>query len=157
MKTVWTLWLLVFSLLANEPVERAKMPLEQSLPHLRSIEPLALKVGEGPIKTYVFIDPNCPNSQNFVSLIDENDKMRSKYTYYFFFFELKRFNSADLIARIYSSPNPIEAMKQVMIQHQTLPQTVNPAVLGKITQISKVAEVLDVYKRPYLVMVKREN
>jgi len=72
-----------FFLYANEPQERPKLPLSQSLPYLQTIEHDALILGEGPTKVYVFVDPYCPNSRNFLSLIDENSKMRSKYTYYF--------------------------------------------------------------------------
>jgi len=155
----WLLILLFISTIitANEPKERPKIPLEISLPHLKGIESSALIMGNGPIKAYVFIDPNCPNSQNFVSLIHENDKMRSRYTYFFFLYELKRFNSSTVISQIYSSSNPLEAMKHYMIEHQTLSQKVNLTVLGKIAEIAKVAETLDVYKRPYIIMVKREK
>lgn len=155
----WLLILLTLTgiIMANEPKERPKLPLEISLPHLQSIESLGLVMGNGPVKAYVFIDPNCPNSQNFVSLINESEKMRERYTYYFFFFELKRFNSSAVISQIYSASNPIQTMKQYMIHHQNLSQAANPSVSGKIAQIAKVAETLDVYKRPYIIMAKREK
>ena len=155
MKLYWIVLILSTILMANEPQERPKLPLEVSLPLLQSIEHLGMVMGEGPIKAYVFIDPNCPNSQNFVALIDENAKMRSKYTYYFFFYELKRFNSAELISKIYSAPDPIEAMKQYMIRHDKITYPPKSSVLVKMTHISKVAETLDVYKRPYIILVKR--
>jgi len=157
MKWLYIVFLISTVLIANEPKDRPKIPLEISLPHLQSIESLSLTMGYGPTKAYVFIDPNCPNSQNFVSLIHESEKMRSRYTYYFFFYELKRFNSSAVISQIYSSSNPLETMKHYMIDHQSLSQKINPAVLGKIAQIAKVAETLDVYKRPYIIMVKREK
>ncbi|MDD5717803.1 MAG: hypothetical protein PHW64_08405 [Sulfuricurvum sp.] len=157
MKFLWTLFSIIFLLHANEPQEHPKLPLSQSLPLLQTIEHHALVLGEGSTKVYVFIDPFCPNSRNFIALIDENAKMRSKYTYYFFLYELKRFNSAPMIAKIYSSSNPIDALKRVMILDQNLPEMTNPSVSGKILQISNVAQALDVYKRPYIIMVKREN
>lgn len=156
-KFFWILFLNGFFLYANEPQERPKLPLSQSLPYLQTIEHDALILGEGPTKVYVFIDPYCPNSRNFISLIDENSKMRSKYTYYFFLYELKRLNSSEMIAKIYSSANPMDALKRVMIQDQNLSDPINPSVSGKIAQISNVAQTLDIYKRPYIIMVKREK
>jgi hypothetical protein len=157
MKFFWILFFTSFFLYASEPQERPKLPLSQSLPFLQTIEHNALVIGEGATKVYVFIDPYCPNSRNFIALIDENSKMRSKYTYYFFLYELKRFNSAEMIAKIYSSSNPIDALKRVMIRDQNLSESINPSVSGKISQISNVAQTLDVYKRPYIIMVKREK
>lgn len=157
MKFFWILFLTVLFLYASEPQERPKLPLSQSLPYLQTIEQNAMVIGEGPTKVYVFIDPYCPNSRNFISLIDENSKMRSKYTYYFFLYELKRFNSSEMIAKIYSSTNPIDALKRVMVHDQNLSERINPSVSGKIAQISNVAKALDIYKRPYIIMVKREK
>jgi hypothetical protein len=62
-----------------------------------------------------------------------------------------------MIAKIYSSSNPIDALKRVMIRDQNLSESINPSVSGKISQISNVAQTLDVYKRPYIIMVKREK
>ncbi|MGD9969341.1 MAG: hypothetical protein AB7S65_02690 [Sulfuricurvum sp.] len=157
MKFLLSLILTVLFALGDEPEEHPKLPLQQSLPYLRSIEHNAIIMGEGAIKVYVFIDPNCPNSRNFISLIDENGKMRSKYTYCFFLYELKRFHSSELIAKIYSSSHPLETLKRVMIHDEIPSNESNPAVLDKISQIAKVAEKLDVYKRPYIIMVKRES
>jgi len=157
MKFLLILILTVLFVFGDEPVEHPKLPLQQSLPYLRSIEHDAIVMGEGSIKVYVFIDPNCPNSRNFISLIEENSKMRSKYTYFLFLYELKRFHSSNLIAKIYSSTNPLETLKRVMIHDEPPLNESNPAVLDKISQIEKVAEKLDVYKRPYIIMVKRES
>ena len=157
MKVLLVLLLTLLCLNAEEPQERPKLPLQQSLPYLKSIERDAIVMGEGAVKVYVFIDPKCPNSRNFVSLVDENEKMRAKYTYYFFLYELKRFHSSELIGQIYSSKNPLETLKTVMIHDKPPANTADPAVSGKISEIAKVAETLNVYKRPYLIMVKRES
>lgn len=157
MKFVWIYLLIITSIVANEPQERPKLPLSESLPYLQSIEHHALIMGNGPIKTYVFIDPMCPNSKNFVALIHESEKMRSKYTYYFFLYELKRFKSASLIAQIYSANNPLETMQKVMIEEKALSFPPKLSVSAKIVDISHAAEAIDVYKRPYLIMLKREK
>lgn len=157
MKHLLILVLLIASAFAEEPVERPKVPLAIALPHLKSIEHHAIIIGNGPIRAYVFIDPNCPNSQNFVSLIEENAKMRSRYTYYLFLYELKRFKSRSLIAQIYSASDPISAMEKTMIEHISPENEIKAQVYVKIDEISKAAEALDIYKRPYIILVKKDQ
>ena len=67
---------------------------------IQPIEQHAIIYGEGERKVYVFVDPKCPHSRDFITMINENTKMRSMYRYYIFFYELKRFHSHHLIAVI---------------------------------------------------------
>jgi hypothetical protein len=115
--------------------------------------------GEGSKKVYVFVDPKCPHSQDFISMINENAKMRSIYRYYIFFYELKRFQSHPLIAAIYMSPIPLQRMLEVMVGHREMPAD-HPAdgrVEDKIAEIARVAGEIGVSKRPYLIIVKEQN
>jgi hypothetical protein len=157
---IYSFFLFVFlanALFANEPlIQKKKAPLSVALPLLKSIEHNAIVIGTGPIDMYAFIDPLCPRSQDFVSMIVENKKMQKRYTYHFFYYELKRFNSKGLIAKIYEQDDPLALMKKIMIEHaETEPvKILTDTVQKKIDEISAVAIELDIYKRPYLFVVK---
>lgn len=123
---------------------------------LQPIEHHAMQYGEGDIKVYVFIDPKCPHSQDFMSMLFESPKMRTIYRYYIFFYELKRFNSHALIGTIYTAPSPLQRMLEVMVGKKvidTLPG-VEPRIEEKIHDIERVAEQIGVSKRPYLIIAK---
>lgn len=137
----------------------AELSIQQKRALIEPIEKHAMVYGEGSKKVYVFIDPKCPHSQDFISMINESPKMRSIYRYYLFFYELKRFQSHQFIASIYGSPTPLQRTFEVMIGHKE--PTVNPApdpkVEEKIKDIAQVAEEIGISKRPYLIIVKEQN
>ena len=159
-KYIYCVFLFVFfanALFANEPlINKKKAPLPVALPLLKSIDHNAIVIGTGPIDMYAFIDPLCPRSQDFVSMIVENEKMQKRYTYHLFYYELKRFNSKGLIAKIYEQDDPLGLMKKIMIEHKEVEpvQILTKKVKKKMDKISEVAEELDIFKRPYLFVVK---
>jgi hypothetical protein len=151
------LLLLSLPAIANDVKEHSKLPLQKALPILEPIYDDAIRMGKGTVKVHVFIDPNCPRSRDFVTMISENEKMRSRYSYYFYFYELKRFKSSDLIKTIYRAKNPLQAMLDVMVYKKELkdPPSSGKEISDKIDRITKAARELDVYKRPYLIMIKK--
>lgn len=124
---------------------------------LESIEKQAIIYGEGDRKVYVFIDPKCPHSRDFISMLNDNISMRGIYTYYIFFYELKRFNSHDLIATIYSSSAPLQRMLEVMVggKEIALNHQIDPKIEAKIDTIAHIADEIGVSKRPYLIITKK--
>lgn len=157
---IFLFFLFVIPIFANEPlISKKKAPLSIALPLLESIDQHAIILGTGPIHMYAFIDPVCPRSREFVSMIVESDKMRKRYTYHFFYYELKRFNTKGLIANIYTQEEPLVMMKRVMIDKEEIPslKSFSLKVQREIDEISAVAEKLDIYKRPYLFVVKPEK
>lgn len=124
---------------------------------LGSIESLGMVYGDGDKKVYVFVDPKCPHSQDFISMISENTKMRSTYRYYIFFYELKRFNSHDLIGRIYESSAPLQRTFDVMVEKKEFPTDtrLEAKTEEKIDAISRVADEIGISKRPYLIIAKK--
>jgi len=149
--------LLLTSLTANEPlISKKKAPLSVALPLLKSIDHHAIVIGEGPTHMYAFIDPVCPRSCEFVEMILENKKMQKSYTYHFFYYELTRFHTKDLIGTIYMDKDPFNMMVEVMVKkHELKPvKKLSSKVIEKMNDISKVAQQLDIYKRPYLFVVK---
>lgn len=131
----------------------------QKLALLQPIEHHAMIYGDGDRKVYVFVDPKCPHSRDFITMINESSKMRSSYRYYIFFYELKRFHSHDLIAAIYASPSPLQRTLEVMVGDKEIPTDIriDPKIDAKIDDIARVADTIDISKRPYLIIMKENN
>lgn len=137
----------------------AELSTKRMVSMIRPLEQYAMQYGEGDIKAYVFVDPKCPHSRDFISMIHDNEKMRGIYRYYIFFYELKRFNSHKLIGTIYSSSSPLQKMLEVMVggkEIEPLP-SLSPQVEEEIGDIDHVAAELGVNKRPYLIIAKEWN
>ena len=151
---------LVSGLSGNEPlIKKKKVPLDIALPLLKSVDQYAIVIGSGPTQMYAFIDPICQRSRDFVEMIFENKKMQKLYTYHFLFYELERFHTKALIAGIYSADEPLNEMHKIMVKKEktqglkVIPKNINK----KMNAISKIAEDLDIYKRPYLFVVKAKK
>jgi len=134
-----------------------KLPLEKSLPLLKSIEKESIEIGSGTVDVHVFVDPLCPHSRDFVEMIVQSDKMQSKYHYYFYLYTLKRFHSENVVATILMAANPFATLKKVMVERKeiALNETISEETQKSVDAITNVALQLDVYKRPYMVMVKK--
>lgn len=147
--------LIASSALASDTPKHPKKPFSQLRPMLEPIVHDAIMMGEGPVDVYVFVDPQCPRSQEFVAFIAESEKMRSRYRYHFYLYELERFHSGEIIGAIYSAPSPRQAMIAHMAQAQPLaPGQTGKAALERMARIKKAAEQIGVYKRPYLILNK---
>ncbi|MGB6019620.1 MAG: hypothetical protein WBF77_08480 [Sulfurimonadaceae bacterium] len=144
-------------MMADEEMAHKKLPLSESLPLLKTIESSALRMGNGPDKVHVFVDPMCPHSRNFVEMISESEKMRSRYSYYFYLYTLPRLHSETVVAAIYNAKDPTESLLDVMVKHKKVTSTEvkNNTVTTKVNAIADVAKQIDVYKRPYIIMVKK--
>lgn len=159
MKTInvqFYLLLLCLSLFLSSESMAKDLTTQQMMALIRPIEPLAMQYGTGNVKAYVFVDPKCPHSRDFISMIYESDKMRSIYHYYIFFYELKRFQSHDLIGTIYSSSSPLQKMLGVMVGGKEMEEreSFSAKVENRINAIETVAETIGVNKRPYLIIKK---
>lgn len=143
------------TLFSNEIKEHAKLPLSVSLPYLTNLESDALTLGNGVTKVYVFVDPFCPHSRNFLSMIAESEKMQERYSYYIFLYTLPRMKSEAMVSTIYASEKPLETLLDVMVRHVDVTPAVYVNVGDKVKRIAEVAKKIDVYKRPYLIMVKK--
>jgi len=153
-----TVLLFLWCFISMEAVAK-ELSTKQKVALLQPIEHYAMQYGEGDIKVYVFVDPKCPHSQDFISMLFESPKMRTIYRYYIFFYELKRFNSHDLIGTIYASPKPLQRLLEVMVGKKEIDplREFEPAVTEKINAIEDVAEQVGVSKRPYLIIAKEWN
>lgn len=129
-----------------------KLSIHDALPHLSTIEPYALHVGYGHSRVYVFVDPLCPHSQDFIELIMDSQKMQKKYSYSIFLYHLYKFDSKNVINYIYSCQNRLECLKEVMLEHHLHQDRHKQPSF--IETIEKKAKALGVDKRPYLFIQK---
>lgn len=150
------LLLLIFSLFMTPQCAAKDMTTPQMLALINPIEPLAMEFGTGSIKAYVFVDPRCPHSRDFLSMIYDNEKMKNSYHYYIFFYELKRFKSHNLIGTIYSSSSPLLKTFGVMVEGKEMKElkSFSAKVEERIDSIESVAKAIGVNKRPYLIIKK---
>lgn len=137
--------------------DAAELSSKNTMILLEGIEQHAMIYGEGERKVYVFVDPKCPHSQDFISMINENSKMRTMYRYYIFFYELKRFNSHNLITAIYESAAPLQRTLEVMVggKEMQMSTQIESKIETKISDIARVADEIGVSKRPYLIIAKK--
>jgi hypothetical protein len=151
--TLLLLCILTAQIKASEYTNNQKLAL------LQPIEHYAIIYGEGEKKVYVFVDPKCPHSRDFITMLNENTKMRSIYRYYIFFYELKRFHSHNLIAAIYASPSPLQRTLEVMVGNKEIATNIriDPKIESRIEDIAQVADTLEISKRPYLIIMKETN
>ena len=141
-------------LCANEQTEHKNLPYDVSASLLQSIDNDALILGNGKKLLYVFIDPLCEYSRKFIKMVSKNPKMLSKYQYHLFLYSIPRLKSTDVVSAVYMSSNPKETLLQVMIEEKVSYDKGNEMTQARVNRIATVAEEIDVYKRPYIFILK---
>jgi len=136
--------------------EHIILPLSKTLPEIKTIDEYAITVPGGKNTIYVFVDPFCHYSQDFVEVAtDKNNKLRKTYTYKIFLLKLNKFKSMKTIRKILDSKDRLKALTNFMIKHKNLDtnSTIsNIEVDTIISEVQKVGKKLDIYKRPYLII-----
>jgi len=141
-------------LFADEQKEHKHLSYDVSVPLLQSIDSDAIILGSGDKIVYVFIDPLCPHSRKFISMVSKNPKMLSKYQYHLFLYSIPRMKSGDVVSAVYTAANPIETLLQVMIEDKVSYNKGNEMTRARVNRIAVVAQEIDVYKRPYIFIMK---
>ena len=141
-------------LFANEQKEHKHLSYDVSVSLLSSIHNDAIILGSGEKLLYVFIDPLCPHSRKFISMISKNPKMLSKYQYHLFLYSIPRLKSTDVVSAVYMSSKPIETLLETMIEEKVSYDKGNEMTKARVNRIAKVAQEIDVYKRPYIFIIK---
>ncbi len=141
-------------LFANKQKEHKNLPYDVSVPLLQSIDNDALILGSGKKLLYVFIDPLCEYSRKFITMVSKNPKMLSKYQYHLFLYSIPRMKSTEVVSAVYMSANPMETLLQIMVEEKVRYEKVNEMTKARVDRIAIVAEEIDVYKRPYIFIMK---
>ena len=151
-KTIFLTLFLITAVLSAK--EHRNLPYDVSASLLQSIDNDAIILGTGNKVVYVFIDPLCPHSRKFVSMVSKTPRMLSKYQYRFLLYSIPRLKSTDVVSAIYSAENSIEILLRIMIDKKVSSSYGNEKTRAMVDRISKVAETLNVYKRPYIFIIK---
>ena len=120
-----------------------------------SISQHAIRFGDGPNKVYAFVDPLCPNSQHYISVISKSKDLHRMNAYYIFLYKLPMFNSAELIQYIYQSEEPERTLKWAMLhQDYEVPFEfeASESTQNKIKEIANIGKEMQIKRRPYLLI-----
>lgn len=154
LKYIILLFSILYTLNANGHKEKAFPAYEDSIKSLKSIQKSAILYGSGKRVVYVFLDPLCPYSRQFLSLLSKNEKMLSKYRCHIYLYEIPRLRSVGAIAAVYDSKNPLETLLNIMLNNAKTSIMTNEKINKKINNIKIVAKQLNVNKRPFLIVEK---
>jgi hypothetical protein len=141
-------------LFSDEQKEHKHLSYDISVPLLQSIDSDAIILGSGEKLLYVFIDPLCPHSRKFISMVSKDPKMLSKYQYHLFLYSIPRMKSTDVVSAVHMAVNPIETLLQIMVEDKVSYDKGNEMTKARADRIATVAQEMDVYKRPYIFIMK---
>lgn len=139
---------------ADEQKEHKHLSYDVLVPLLQSIDSDTIILGSGKKLLYVFIDPLCPHSRKFITMVSKNAKMLSKYQYHFFLYSIPRMKSTDVVSAVYMSATPIETLLQIMVEDKVHYDKGNEITKARVDRIALVAQEIDVYKRPFIFIMK---
>lgn len=155
MKTIiLTLFLINTLLSANTESKYKPLSYDKSLSLLQSIHDDGILLGSGEKLVYAFIDPLCPYSRKFISMISKNPKMLSKYQYQLFLYSIPRLNSTDVVSAIYMSQTPVERLLETMLEDDITYNEGNEITKAKVKRIDHIAKEMNVNKRPFIFIPK---
>lgn len=150
MKKIFLSLMLCFSVFAEET---PKILME-------SISKHAIVIGHGPEKAYVFVDPICPRSRAYISLINGRKDLHEKKSYHIFLHPLKRFHSEKLIQHIYQSEDPKNTLEDIMVKNTEVDVDKFEATkntLEVIEEITVVATQMHMTRRPYQILFELKS
>jgi len=144
----------------GQEAEHKKLPEAELRPILNKIKPYAITYGEGSKEVHVFVDPMCTLSKEYMKWVTSNERLKKRYTYYIYMYKLKKYDSMNLMRYIYAQEYQFNVLKQVMVEN-ALPDTrmvkPDPAIEKEIADIAAAAKTIDVYKRPYFIILRSEK
>jgi len=151
---ILSLSLIVTVSFANEQNEHQHLSYEASVSLLQTIHNDAIVLGNGGKTVYVFIDPLCPHSRKFITMVSKNPTMLSKYQYHLFLYSIPRMKSTDVVSEIYRSEDPIGTLLEVMVEEKVHDAKKDEITKSKVDRIATVAKEMNVNKRPYIFIIK---
>jgi len=154
MKKLILILFLITSILSADAEQEHSIPsYDLSLALLQSIQDDAIVYGDGKKIIYAFVDPLCPYSRKFITLVSKNPKMISKYKYHLFLYSVPRLKSTDVVSAIYTSKSPIKTLLKIMIDEEVQNDEGNETTKARVSRIEKVGKELNIMKRPYIFIV----
>jgi len=123
---------------------------------LKSISEYAIRIGTGNVsREYVFLDPLCPHSKKYITMICEDEELQEENSYFVFLYRLPKFDSDALIEYIYQAKDKRSALTQIMIDKKNMDEElfdfeVTKKTLNLVNKIALVAKKLKVDRRPQM-------
>jgi len=157
------MYLLIFFLLTHSlsaAQEHSSIPTyEKTLSLLKTIDAHAIIMGTGEKDVYVFVDPLCPFSKEFISKITKNDLMLKKYKYHLFLYAIPRLHSQEEIDYIYDAKNQLNVLLDIMLNGKKLNYLFTPKAdnIEKVREIEHVAKEMNVHKRPFIIISQEDK
>lgn len=149
--------LFIFTLLFNSCIlagDLKTLQYETNIKSVQSIQHDAIMYGSGNREVYVFIDPLCPFSRKFISMVSNNPVMLEKYRYHLYLYAIPRLHSQKTIAAVYRAHKPLETLLKIMLDNDKTTADLTPEVKAKMSDIKTIAQQLNVNKRPFLIIKK---
>jgi len=126
------------TLYAQEYKTENSLSYEKSISTLQNIEHDGIFYGSGEHLVYVFLDPLCPYSRKFISMLAKNEKMLLKYRYCIYLYSIPRLHSTGAVTAIYDSPTPLDTLLKIMLNDAKLSEMPNEKIALKISEIESV-------------------
>jgi len=148
--------LLIVTVVQADPANaHTRLPYKTAMALLEGISQDAIVLGTGRTDVYVFVDPLCPHSRKFITMVSQNGQMLSKYRYHVYLYSIPRLRSQTTVAAIFASAQPEKSLLQVMVGHEGRTAEPTETTQKRVEAIAEVARKMDVYKRPYLIVALR--
>ncbi|HHH72623.1 MAG TPA: hypothetical protein ENL04_02205 [Sulfuricurvum sp.] len=126
------------------------LPYDSTLSLLRSVSHDAIILGTGRQNVHVFIDPLCPHSRKFVSMVVGQQAMLSKYRFHFYLYSIPRLHSEAAVLAVYLSDDAAGILIDIMVHQAAIPPVRVGNEVAQVRQVASVAEQIGVFKRPFL-------
>lgn len=152
-KIILTLYFIGTITFANAEKDHHIPSYDLSHSLMQTIQDDAIIYGDGKKIIYVFIDPLCPYSRKFVTMVSKNPKMIEKYQYHLFLYSVPRLKSTDVVSAIYRSKTPMETLLDIMVEDKVQHDKNDPVTKARVDRIEKVGKELHILKRPYIFIV----
>lgn len=160
MKFLWFALLSVLLFSVSSYAEGVKKPLTELLPILEPLKPDAIEIGSGSRDAYVFVDPKCFKSRDFLETITSSATLPKMFHYYIFLYDMPQVDSIKVINAVYDAPVPKEALLRYMLEHQRLSKMNSDTSRQTREQIGRIrhaAEQIGIDRTPYLIVDKKGN
>lgn len=155
MKPLFIVLILIVTFMhAGEAKAHLHLPYGVTMGLIDTIRGNAIVIGEGEQEVHVFLDPLCPHSRKFITMVSGSPKMLAKYRYHIYLYSIPRLHSEKTVAAIYASEVPGETLLEVMVDGGRVDPASTAAGEKAIAAIAEIAHSIDVYKRPYIIVKK---
>lgn len=122
---------------------------------MHSISEHAIRIGTGDDVVFAFVDPICPKSRAYISLISEREDLQEKKSFYIFLYRLKKFESDKLIQYILQSTNRLQALQNVMVKEEEIDLDdfiATKKTLDVQNEIASAGKKIKITRRPFLLL-----